>query len=302
MAAKCGVKTVRLSAIYDTVRALVKEDANINSLQDVIDWFAANEPAINSEEIIDSLVIPSPKNISAETKRLSARKNELRKQAKMIQKLERLLTGTLEKYSQKPKSPEAALTTEMRNAIDNLRKMSADPDISQDQIDAAVDALESLPLSVTPDTEGVIAAIENLKQLKADAKTHPKNPVEEAAKQAIARDQLKAKNLAAKIEGLLKGQAPKTKKPRVPPSDEVKEFADTLDQLYKLANEDPDLSPAVFGDTLLRLKTLESLYQQYFDATTEISEEAIQRAIETIRGVKTAMQVEQLDRKLAEIN
>ncbi len=81
----CKVLNTKLSAIYDTILALTRENPDtIKSPKDIFDWFQTNRPEITDQEIIDSLIATTPKKVETAKNNMTKARNDIKRQAKIL--------------------------------------------------------------------------------------------------------------------------------------------------------------------------------------------------------------------------
>jgi len=283
----CKVKNTRHSAIYDTIRALLKENNSINNLNDVVNWFKTNYPSIDRSEIVDSLVLPSDKNVKDSQQKLRKRGDDLRKQAKWINKVEMLLNGELARATGREVTDSPA-AKQIKDAFNQLKQLSKQTDVSQDEIDAAIAMVEALPVSGNISETDILSAVNNLKEL--------------AKQDSAKRDNTRIATIANKMNNLLEGTPKrKPKTTRIAPSDQVAELQEALKMIEELAGQDSDITDTQYGDIISKVANIRNAYNQYFDTTGDISEAAIDKAVESIRAIRKEMHIDRLNKRIAEV-
>lgn len=106
--------------------------------------------------------------------------------------------------------------------------------------------------------------------------------------------------LSNRLDQLLNGTYKKKQsKTRTPPSAEVKELSDVLDELTNLAQQETDITDAQYGEVLSKIENIRKLYQQHYDTDGEVSRQAIDRAVESLKTIKREMRHSSLDRRIA---
>lgn len=83
----CKVRDTRLSAIYDTILALTRENSNINTLKDIQDWFKHNRSQVQPHEIVDALIATTPKRVSTARENLTKLRNGIKKEASIVDRI-----------------------------------------------------------------------------------------------------------------------------------------------------------------------------------------------------------------------
>lgn len=87
----CKVKNTRLSAIYDVILSLTRDNPNIKTLGDIQEWFKINRPGIQPEEIVDALVATTPKKVNEAKSNLTKLRNGIKREAQISDKLTDLI-------------------------------------------------------------------------------------------------------------------------------------------------------------------------------------------------------------------
>lgn len=175
--ADCRVKNQLHAAIYETIRSLIKEDPNVNSLSSIITWFSKNYPDITREQILDSLVLPSPSNVKESTKELTRRVNNLRRQGVLSSRLDQLLNGTYKRKKGPTKTPPSDEVNELSSILNELTSLAIqESDITATQYGEVMSRIENIRKLYQQhyDTEGAVSeeainrAVENLRTIRRE--------------------------------------------------------------------------------------------------------------------------------------
>lgn len=171
----CKVRTKRLEAVFNTIKALVKENSNITTLEDIDSWFKVNRPEVLPEEILDSLVATSPKKVNQAKKNIQKRILDLKNQGLLTNELETLLEKSVGKVGDKfPPLKEASRIGEIIREL--TRVALSDQELSDIVFGDLISRLENINLlygqsflsKVSPETrtQAIKRAVENIKEIK----------------------------------------------------------------------------------------------------------------------------------------
>lgn len=191
----CNFKTEDHQQIYDMIRALVEENPDI-TLKGVIDTFEKEMPGMVPENmVIESLVLPEEKNVDATKKKINKKLNQMRKEARLADKLDRLLQHQLERKTRE-KVPPTEEVEEINAILNQLQALaSLNEDLTDEQFAQVIGDIENIRIRYNQafDTDAPVSkaaiknALDNLKSLREQTQMKRYNRRMEELKEQLAR-------------------------------------------------------------------------------------------------------------------